>query len=175
MKKLFLLGVLLISTLSFGQDLGIGKTESEIFKLLEADGFDYHGWRPDGKDGNTILTFENTSKLRCYVHMSEKKERAYESELVIEFKTWEDLLNNYNTIKSQFTTDFGKPTKNSEKFSGTYKLGDGNEIKALENGYCIYETHFKDKDNTLYELTINKDNEYSKARILIVATNKKYL
>lgn len=173
MGKLFLIGMLLICSITFGQDFKIGKESAIAKQEIIDEGIDSQSSIYD-KDDNLILRFENTRFLRIYLTISEKKNRVYKSEIVVEFDTWEELFAKYKVIKSEFTNSFGKPTKISEKFSGKYKLGDGNELEALENGYCIYLTHFKDKDKTLYEISINKDSKYDEARILITAINEKY-
>jgi hypothetical protein len=173
MEKLFLIGMLLICSLTFGQDFKIGKESDLAREELIDEGIDSQGFIYD-KDDNVVLRFETNRYYRIYLTISEKKDIVYKSEIVIEFDTWEELFTKYKTLKSEFTNSFGKPTKISEKFSGKYKLGDGNELEALENGFCIYITHFKDKDKTLYEISINKDSEYDEARILITAINEKY-
>ena len=173
MRNLFLVGVLLINTLTFGQDFKIGKESDLAREELIDEGIDSQGFIYD-KDDNVVLRFETNRYYRIYLTISEKMDRVFRSEIVMEYETWEELFTNYNSLKSQFTSSFGKPTTISEKFSGKYKLGDGNELEALENGYCVYITHFKDKDETLYEISINKDSEYDEARILITAINEKY-
>ena len=53
-------------------------------------------------------------------------------------KNWEKTLRRYDDLKANVSSLYDDPGFTEESFASPYRMGDGFEIKALENGKCTY-------------------------------------
>lgn len=58
-------------------------------------------------------------------------------------KTWNSAKATYYKFKDLLTRKYGNIIEEIEQFYDPYYDGDGYELTAIQNGCCVYSTHFK--------------------------------
>lgn len=96
----------------------------------------------DTDDGVYLLDGKFGGKeCDIYFLSTEKTKTVWKVAVFFEKKnSWSSLKSDYNSIKEQLITKYGKPKKSYNFFSNPYYEGDGYELQAVKNEKCTYFT-----------------------------------
>jgi hypothetical protein len=168
MKKIkLILGVLLLSTLSFGQTVDgitLGKPENDVTSKLIAKGFKlveritptmkkYEGKLSNGD--NVDITIVSTPKTKLVW------------KLIISKKTysWDDAKSMFESYKDKLIKKYGAATDDYRIFKTPFFDGDGYEMLSLYSDKCIWRSYW---ETLLIEI---RSFEYGVAEIRICYEN----
>jgi hypothetical protein len=173
MKKIkLILGVLLLSTLSFGQTVDgitLGKPENDVTSKLIAKGFKlveritptmkkYEGKLSNGD--NVDITIVSTPKTKL----------VWKLVITAYAYSWSSAKSTFENYKDKLVNKYGNsPSNNYHFFSTPYFEGDGYEMQALYKDKC---TWYSSWDSPTISIEI-KSFKYNVADIRISYENEK--
>lgn len=189
MKKLLVLGIMLLSLRGVGAERLSNESEVEInqadssggehlsFKGIPIDGsldefmfkMRYIEYRPSGRYGNAqhfdgIFIGEPVT-----IVAEEAAGNVYRVE--VQFRTWnswKELSGQYEQIKSLLTAKYGSPVKQVEQCQSGYGPGSNLELMGIHTERCLYQVDFESGSPAgSIQLSISK-----KAAIRIVYLDK---
>ena len=151
-RLLFTLTIVLIALVSFAQaesphmsfkGVPIDGTLNEYVQKMKQKGFDCIGIEGD----ITLLRGEFAAYKGCTIRVSTLKHKDLVSKITVVFpkcETWDELSDNYYSLKEMLTEKYGNPAEVIEKFQNNTVPSNGIEgMFLVQTDRCKYVTVFE--------------------------------
>ena len=136
------------------KDIPINGSIKQFVKELKKQDFKLD----DITDVDAVLTGRFTGELVQLLVQGNKETVASVSVIFPERDSWKDAKAKYSYVKANLIEKYGQPKLVTEKFDEPYIEGSGDEIKALKEGKCTYQSNFStDTGNGIIRIKIHSD------------------
>ena len=149
-----------------------GKPLNETITAFVAKGFVKNKFDPESPNLTSFVGSINGVKHEVAVNATPQTKIVWQFIIWLpETSSWSSSKSMYFRYREIFIKKYGEPNSDHSFFSTPYEEGDGNEMLALNNKKCTYQSSFYDEDGNGFLIKL-ASYQYGIAQVVLKYENK---